>query len=355
MLMLAGVVISAVMDPVPAALAMIMVSKELFAAIGFRKGDSYPKMVVAAMCMIACIGFGMTPIGHNLPVAVLALVPAASGLPVNVLQYLVIGLPIGILTFLGMFFYFKLFVKPDVSPFASLDFSKIEAMRPGKMSARETITTVVCVLVLVLWVLPGFLDIFCPGTALGNMLNTYGLNLPILFAVVFLAVVRLEGKPILDIPEAASKISWTTVFMFGGIIMIAVALSQDSTGIMEWMKGWLTPIFSGMGSWLAVAIVAVLVIVLTNILNDIAVAFVMGGLAAPIALSAGIDPGILIVVAAAGACWAYTTPAASPVMTFAVTDEYCDSGYVLRHGVVVFLINVVLAAILAFPLGSLAF
>ena len=355
MLMLAGFVIAAIMDPVPAALAMIMVSKELFEAIGFKKGDAYPKMVVCCMCIIAAIGFGMTPIGHNLPVAILSITPTASGVPVNVFQYCVVGLPIGILTFLGMFFYFKLIVKPDVTPFETLDYKKIDDMRPGKMNTKEKIVTIVSLAVLILWVLPGFLDIIAPGTAFGTLLNTYGLNLPILSGIIILAVVKVDGKPILNIMEAAKHISWTTIFMFGGIIMIAVALSQDSTGIMAWMNSWLSPIFSGMHAFLAVAIVAILVIVLTNLLNDIAVGFVVGGLAAPIAASAGLNPGLLIVVAAAGCCWAYTTPAASPVMTFAVTDTYCDSKYVLKHGIIVFVINLVVAAFLAYPLGSLVF
>lgn len=51
--------------------------------------------------------------------------------------------------------------------------------------------------------------------------------------------------------------------------------------------------------------------------------------------------------------WAFTSPAAFAPIAFAVTDEYCDGGYVLKHGIAVTVISAVVVGLLVYPLGNI--
>lgn len=353
MFLLSAMVVGAFMDPVPAAMVMVVVADEIFGRLAFKPGDSWPRMVIACIPYTITLSFAMSPIGHNLPIAILGMVSSSTGVPIDVITFLGVGVPVGLLIWVFMLAYFRFIVKPDVSKFNDIDYSMVEDMRPGKMEKREKLVVLISVFVLVFWIIPGVLSVFAPDLQITKILNSLTLLFPIVVGVALMAIIRPDGKPLLDIPEAAKSISWTVVFLNAGILLPAMALAQDTTGIPAWIVSNLGPAVEGFSPFATIALITILCVVLTNLLNNWAVGVMFSAISAPIMIAMGINPALAAVGIAFGVNCAFTTPAASTVTTFAVSDPHCDGSYVLKHGLVMTGISVIVAGLLMYPLGAL--
>ena len=355
MFLLAALVIGCVIDGAPAGVVMVLCAREIIKALGFKKGDSWPCMLICSVVITVELAFGISPIGHNLPIAVVGMVSGATGQSISILSYLLTGIPLGLLFWALMFLYFKFIVKPDVSHFKEIDYNVIENMRPGRMGMAEKITAIVSVVVLIWWVLPGFLSIFAPDAPFTLLLNEMSLLFPVIAAVIVLAIIRVDGKPILNIAEAAKEINWTVIFMFMGIILCSLALMHDTTGFPQWIAATFSPLIDGLPPYVTVMIICLVSVILTNILNNWAVGVVFATVGASIAAQIGVDP--TIVAVGVGICcnMAFTTPAASPYIAFSAGDPYCSPGYVLRHGLVMMVLACIVFGVLLYPFGTLVY
>jgi hypothetical protein len=105
----------------------------------------------------------MTPICHTLPILFMGILGAITQQPVNMLSYMLVGIPVGVVIFLIMFAWFRYVVKPDISQFANVDFNVFDSKRPGPMGIHEKLFSSAC------WqrplVLPGFLSFLAPQSA----------------------------------------------------------------------------------------------------------------------------------------------------------------------------------------------
>ena len=84
-------------------------------------------------------------------------------------------------------------------------FTKIEAARPGKWSNREKATIVLTILLVISWILPGSLSVFAPAAAITGWFNMITLLTPLIVIVVIMAIIRIDGRPLLDIPGGGKQ------------------------------------------------------------------------------------------------------------------------------------------------------
>lgn len=176
---------------------------------------------------------------------------------------------------------------------------------------------------------------------------------PLYVAIVLFAIVRFDGEPVLDIPKLAGKISWFTIFFLAGIMMIATAMGEATTGISDWVMSWTAPLVNNLSPFAMVALLAVMSTVLTNICNNIPVGIVFTTVAVPLALQMGINPFIPAMAIIMGAQFAYCIPPAFVPIGFCYADKFGGGKYTFRWGVVMTLISCVVAGLLIYPLGML--
>ena len=355
MLFLATLVLASFMDVSPTTVVMLAVAHSIFENLGFKKGDAWPRMVVTAITWIVCIGFFMTPIGHNIVILFTGMIAAATGQSVNLFSYMLVGVPVGFLLFLLMFLYFRFVARPDVSHFREVDFQVIEAMRPGKMDLREKLTAWIAAISLFLLIAPGFVEVILPGNAFSHVMNSLATTFVIYAAIALLAIIRVDGKALLDIPEACSKISWPQVILVGSIVMVALSMSESTTGIPQWVSSYVAPILTGGSPLFTFTLIAALCVILTNILNNVAVGAIFCTICAPLCETAGLNAYILAMVITICAQMGFTTPAAFPTIALATGDEYCNSNYVLRHGISMTVMSLIVSVALVYPLSLLVF
>lgn len=353
MFLLAGFVIGLFMDCTAAQLLLFALATEVFELLNIEKEDKWAKVISIGLTFSIIFAFAATPICHTMPIMFMGIYASIAQTTVNRLGYMLVGLPVAIILFILLYLFLRYVVKPDMSKLEHMDSDKIEALRPGPMTAKEKFVVVVTICLVITWILPGFLAVLAPQSAVYLFLNDITMLTPLLVVIVLFAIVRFDGKPVLDIPQCASKISWMVVFLLAGIMMIASAMGEATTGISDWVMQVVSPLFSGLSPFAMVALICVISVILTNIANNIPVGIVLITIGVPLAMQMGVDPFVVAVAVSIAANLAFTIPPAFVPVGTVYAFPYGGGKYTLRWGIVVSLISIVVTALLIYPLGLL--
>jgi sodium-dependent dicarboxylate transporter 2/3/5 len=286
-----------------------------------------------------------------MPILFMGIYSAIAGVGINWLGYMLIALPAAIVIWVLLLIFFRRVVKPDMSKLENMDFDKLEALRPGSMTGKERFVLVVSALLIFTWILPGFLSVWAPEAAITVFFHDITMLTPLLVVIVLFAIVRFDGKPVLDIANTARKINWMVFFLLAGIMMIASAMGEATTGISDWVMTVISPLVSGLSPFAMVALICVISVVLTNIANNIPVGIVLITIGVPLSLQMGINPFVTAVAISVSANLAYTIPPAFVPVGTCYAFPYGGPKYTLRWGLVASVISIVVTVALIYPLG----
>lgn len=341
-------------DGAPFELFMLALAKEVFAALGMKKEDKWTKVITIGLTWSIVLGYASTPICHPLTILFMSIYSGIAGATINWVAYMAIAVPATFVIFILMFLFLRFVVRPDVSKLENADFSKLEAMRPGKMEGSERLVTIILVILIIFWLLPGVLSMAAPTSGLFLWLDSITSVTPLFAALLLMAIVRFDGKPVLDIGETMSKPgNFSLYFFMAGIMLIANAFGEGTTGISAWLMNFLSPIASNMSPFGLVVFAFIASAILTNIANNVPVGIVMTSVGVPIALQLGISPFVVAVAITLGASLAYTIPPAYIPIAMCYADPYGGGKYTLRWGLVALCVTLVVGVIVVYPIGSL--
>src|SRR5699024_7800443 len=132
----------------------------------------------------------------------------------------------------------------------------------------------------------------------------------IIFAVLLFIIpsVSKAGDHLLDW-ETAVKLPWGILLLFGGGLAIASGFVES--GLSDWIGEQLSSL-QGVSLIIVIAVVATLVIFLTEITSNTATASMMFPSMASLAVALGFHPYALMVAAAVAASCAFMLPVATP-------------------------------------------
>lgn len=215
-------------------------------------------------------------------------------------------------------FAIYLITYPLIMKLAGCDFSKLQNVnveeafnyKPGqKMNGAQKMALGGMLVFIVLVLVGQFAPIPALQTAYGKLLVT---GLMVLYWVVML-VVQYEGKSILDMKAAAGMISWDLMILLATALVLSSALTSAESGIGTWIAMLISPLLMTAGEVTIIAIVAILMVVLTNLANNIAVVFIFINIIASLYLN-GMPVNLLAISFILGygsSAIAYLTPASS--------------------------------------------
>jgi di/tricarboxylate transporter len=125
----------------------------------------------------------------------------------------------------------------------------------------------------------------------------------IAFALAALGVV-LAG--ILSPRELYQNIEWPVIVLLGALIPVGHAM--DSTGATALVAGGLVSLTGGLPAWVLVAVLLIVTMTLSDVLNNAATAVVMAPIALTVADELGAAPDGFLMAVALGASSAFLTP-----------------------------------------------
>ena len=227
------------------------------------------------------------------------------GLPLDMTRWLWIGLP-----FVALMLPFTWFWLTTVQfNLQKLDFSHLKVwlkehlVQREPMGLGEKMVLLVFIMAVVGWLVRQPLQ-----ERLGLPLSDSTIAIVAALLLFLLPAQRAPHQPVLDWQTAVS-IPWGVLLLFGGGLALAGAF--ESTGLARWI-GESVKGLQGVEVWLLILAVAALIIFLTEITSNTAVAATFLPIMGAVADGLGIDPRLLTIPVGIGASAAFMLPIATP-------------------------------------------
>ena len=125
-------------------------------------------------------------------------------------------------------------------------------------------------------------------------------------------------------------VSWGTVLLFGGAIVIAGALEQ--TGAADWFVGLLLPRGGSPDPWMVVAAIGWISLILTELASNSAVVVLVLPLALRLAVDLGIDPRAMVFFTVLPSGMAHVLPTSTPAMALGFSTGFIRTRDTLLTG-----------------------
>lgn len=287
-----------------------------------------PKTNFAALIMLAIayassIG-GVGSIIGTPPNAVMVGV-AAKTLKVDIgfFQYMLVGMPVFLVfTFIAWFIMLKVMPPEFKEIQGSKEFIRQQLKDLGPISNEEWKVLGVFVMTAGLWITyPFFLKTVIPGID-DTMVAIFGA------LSLFLIPSSKKGEFLLG-PKALNKIPWDILLLFGA--GFAVSSVFNTTGVANWMAGWLKGL-GGIHYFFIVLAVVVLMVVLTEFTSNTAIATLFMPIMVSVAGALKLSPIGLMMVASLGSSLAFMMPAGTPPNAIAFASGYVTMRQMIKVG-----------------------
>jgi sodium-dependent dicarboxylate transporter 2/3/5 len=150
----------------------------------------------------------------------------------------------------------------------------------------------------------------------------------------------------------AKEIPWEVLLLFGGGLSLAAAM--ESTGLARWMGGLMTAL-GGYPSIVIFAGLALIVLVLSELASNTAVAAMAIPIAASLATAVGQDPLALMLVATLAASTGFALPVATPPNAIVFGSGQITVRQMAKAGVVLDLLAIAIVTLMVSLLHPLVF
>lgn len=324
----------------PIGLAIIAISgEESTTTIHFRKA------LMLGIAYAASIGGVSTLVGTPPNLVFAGVMKDMFQQDISFLSWMVIALPLSVVVLLLAWLYLTRVAFPVVGSKLEEGSGSIQAKRKnlGVITGMERRVAIVFCLVAIAWITRTFLlQRFIPK--LDDTL------IAIVGGIILFMVPAGEGskKRILHWEDAV-KVPWGIILLFGGGLAIAEAF--EISGLAAWIGSSLSGL-SGMGSFLIIVLVAVVVNILTEFTSNVATVTMILPVLLPVASAAGLPGYILMAGATMAASYGFMMPAGTPPNAIVFGTGYIRIQEMIRTGAVLNLISVLLISGLMYFLFS---
>lgn len=316
-----------------------------------RNEDSLSNSLVLGQLICAEVSCGMTPIAHVFPIMALGFYSSATGKTIAYGDYMLFAVPVGIICFVALMLLFRFVLKPDMSKVAGLDFDALEKTVPP-MEKYEKTVLLIFVLVVLMWIVPGFLKSICPPVY--QFFGSQGTAFPPLIGASLLCLLTLGGKPLLDFKEAVSKgVDWSSIIMAAGTLALGSAMTNKTVGITTWITQSLSPLLQSASTIMLVVFLITWAALQTNLSSNMVTVTVVTAIAIPLcnATQGAVNTAVICALIGMIASYAYATPPAHPAVALAIGSEKTTTGQVLKLGLTMIVISVAVTVLVGYPLG----
>lgn len=247
----------------------------------------------------------------------------------------------------------KYIFKIDLGMMAKIDDSVVNKSNLI-LDKRQKATLFFVVVVLVVYCGIGFTP---TSSAIGQYFATWGSTIPILAILVLMAVIVIDGKPILDFPKAATQgVVWDTVILSGALLSLSTIMMSADTGVNESLLALLNPVFAGKGTVFMCVIIVAVSVVLTNFMANTTVGLMFTPVIYSFAMEMGFNPMPIMAMMLISIHIAYVTPAASPFASLLFgNSSWVKANDIYKYGTITCIGITIVFLVLGIPLSNVFF
>ena len=353
MFTLAMILVSIFTVPIVVAVMFFKILGQICRSMGYSREDSFYRAHGMLVAWVSQTCDGCLIWGRAYILSMVTVVVGFGFTNFDTTSYLKIGLIYLALFTMAALLIVKLWIRPDTSKFVNFDDAAIrQELKENPMSKRAKIAFGGMLAVLVMYILASI-------TALGPVASYLsGLSVagPVMIVCALLCVITADGKPVMNLGEAASKISWPTIAFMGTIMYYAGIFGGEQYGITLFLQNLLAPYVGMIPAGVAVFLALAIASLITNVASNSVAAIVTMASFVPVFLSgSALSQGEILTFAAcviAVCATAFCTYSACATMGVVYCEEGIDYKGTPKYSIVLCAIMVVLCAVLLVPFGD---
>ena len=311
----------------PIGLAVVRQIAELQGTLG-PDGEvprtNFAALIMLAIAYAASIG-GVGSIIGSPPNAVMVGVASKTlGVEITFLEYMYVGIPIALVYTLIAWRIMLRVMPPEFKELeGGQQFVRRQLAELGPMTSQEWRVLGVFVTTALLWIVYPFL---LKGVIPGVSDTTVAM-----FGAILLFLIpsgRERGEFLLD-ESAFSRVPWGVLLLFGAGFCVASVF--QSTGVAEWLSGFLASL-EGVHYFLIILAVATMLVFLTEITSNTAIATIFMPIMASLAAALNVSPAGLMMVAALASTLAFMMPVGTPPNAIAFSTGFVNIRQMMKVG-----------------------
>lgn len=313
-------ILGALTSASPAALIGWSILYGVCEVCGYKKGDSYPTMMVFGIVFAAQIGQSMIPF-KQVALTVFSAYETMSGMGIDYAKYMLIACLICLLCALFFIVLGKYIFRPDMSKLLNLEADKLDT--DGSLNLTGVQKTVLLFLFLL---------------------------------VTVMAAIKVEGKPLLNFKVMVdSGVTWGIVLLLAFVQPLTIAMAAPGSGITDFLMQLLTPFFGESSSITFALFIGFAAVALTQVMNNGAVGVVLMPVIHSFCQASGMAPELPLIMVVMGVHFAFLTPAASASAALLHGNEWCNTKAIWKSSPLAILGAYAATAIVTLLLGSLLY
>ena len=337
-------ILGALTSASPAALIGWSILYGVCEVCGYKKGDSYPTMMVFGIVFAAQIGQSMIPF-KQVALTVFSAYETMSGMGIACLICLLCAL---FFIVLGKYIF-----RPDMSKLLNLEADKLDTDGSLNLTGVQKTVLLFLFLLVLLLLAPNFLpaDFF-----LTRFLKAIGNTGIVILLVTVMAAIKVEGKPLLNFKVMVdSGVTWGIVLLLAIVQPLPIAMAAPGSGITDFLMQLLTPFFGESSSITFALFIGFAAVALTKVMNNGAVGVVLMPAIHSFCQASGMAPELPLIMVVMGVHFAFLTPAASASAALLHGNEWCNTKAIWKSSPLAILGAYAATAIVTLLLGSLLY
>ncbi len=357
MFLLACTFLGSVMSGAATTVVFIAIATPMLEALGYKKGDPFAAMFMMGIAWAATASMSMTPIAHGGNIMMMEWIQRDLGYAISFPQWMLFGIPMGLVVYLMILGVFRYVVRPDVSKISGMttEYIRETTGKMGAMKLEEKLALGVFLTVVVCWMLPGLAGNILPEVS--TYLNEMGYAVPALVGACVLCIIKVKNKPLMTLERwMTSGVEWGTLALVAAIMVMGDVVGNPETGIPQLLTDIFQPIAVGAPFLVFLLISISWVVFQTNVMSNLVSMTLVYKVMVPVAVAAGVGNQIALgATIAAGSNYAFALPSATAATAIVIGSGWVPVGFMAGYGALLIIPIVLLFTFVGYPFAAFVF
>ena len=351
MLFLCAYVLGATVSLYASILLMWGIFYSICEKVGYQKHDKFPMLSIMGIAYAALLGFVLFPYK---PIHLIALggLSAVSGTTVGFAQFTLLAFLMGAAG-LGLYIgVCKFILRPDITPLSDCG-DMFSHLRNQKMNQEQKTGIAFLLFFFFAMFAP---SVFPESSYIGSFFSKLGMTGSLLLVFAIMAMLKMKGKVLFSISQAAKGVKWEMIILFMGTMPVTSAMSSPQTGVMDFIVGLIKPIFAGMSPGMFIVMFLVFILLLVQFVNNVVVAAIFPAIIYSFCLDFGVNELCMISLFTFIVTLAFATPGGGSIPAMIYSNRaWIDQSHAMKYCTLVTIINAVVVLGIGLGLGKLIF
>lgn len=318
---------------------------------GYKPYDKWPTMMQIGILLFHLIGIAIPPY-RGFTLILLGSYSRMGGQPVDMFSWISFSIPMALISLLIYLFVWKFIIRVDVKPLANILNGEIVDKSTLVLTKQKKMVLGYFVVFILLLFLPSLMP---EAWLLTGMLKKLGNGGIITFILLCMCFTKVDGKPTFDFNAMAKKgVAWDIILAGMLVIPLGTYLTDEATGVTSFILGLLTPVFGSLPYVVFFFVVFAVATLLTNVMSNLVVAFVLIPVVMGIAANAGANELPIVFMIILAVHYAILTPAACAYTAMALArKDWLKTSDMYKYGGITVLFLIIALGIFGYLWTSL--